>query len=140
MTAHRVPRTLLWRRIFSLPGTRLGWWSVGSVGAQVFFMVAVLGPTVGAMNAAGLPNLAARPWLIGTVLFVALSPALAGIVTGVVAVIRRGERSILVVGRVLLVVLFLLAEVTQERTRRMIPAMAEEDSAGSRGAHPRARS
>ena len=99
-------------------------------------MVAVLGPIVGAMNAAGLPNLAGQPWLIGAVLFVALSPALAGIVTGVVAVIRRGEHSILVIGRALLVVLFLLAEVTQERTRRMIPAMGRGGFHGQQGCRP----
>jgi hypothetical protein len=101
----------VWRRFFSLPKTRLGWWSVGLVGAQVLFMVAVLGPFVGAINAAGLPNLAGRPWLIGAVLFVALGPALAGIATGLVAMIWRGERSILVLGPVVLVVLVLLAEV-----------------------------
>jgi len=77
----------------------------------MIFMVAVLGPIVGAINAAGLPNLAGHPWLIGVVLFVALGPALAGIATGMVAMIWRDERSILVLGPVLLVVLFLLAEV-----------------------------
>ena len=81
------------------------------VGAQVFLMVAVLGPIVGAMSAAGLPNLAGHPRLIGAVLLVALGPALTGIVTGAVAVIRRGERSVLVLAPVLLVILFLLAEV-----------------------------
>jgi hypothetical protein len=101
----------MWRRLFSLPQTRLGWWSLGLVGAQVFFMVAVLGPIVGAMNAAGLPNLAGHPWLIGAVLFVALGPALAGIATGLVGVIRQGERSILVIAPILLVALSLLAEV-----------------------------
>ena len=111
MSAHRGPRPTMWRRLFSLPKTRLGWWSVGLVGAQMLFMVAVLGPIVGAINAAGLPNLAGDPWLIGAVLFVALSPALAGIVTGVVAMIWRGERSILVLAPVLLAVFSLLAEV-----------------------------
>ena len=61
-----------------------------------FGLVAVLGPIVGAVNAAGLPTLAGHPWPIGAVLFVALGMALAGIVTGVVAVIRRVERSMLV--------------------------------------------
>jgi hypothetical protein len=40
-----------------------------------------------------------------------LSPALAGIATGEVAVILRGERSILVLAPVLLVALSVLAEV-----------------------------
>jgi hypothetical protein len=70
-----------------------------------------LGITSGVLAAAGLPNLGGYPWLIATVLFVALSPALAGTVTGLVAVIGRGERSILVLAPPLLVVLFLLAEV-----------------------------
>jgi hypothetical protein len=77
----------------------------------MIIMVAVLGPIVGAINAAGLPNLAGHPWFIGAVLFVTLSPAPAGIVMAVVAVIRRDERSILVLAPVLLVILFLLAEV-----------------------------
>lgn len=81
MSAHRGPSPTMWRSLFTLPKTRLGWWSVGLVGAQVFFTVAVLGPIVGAVNAAGLPNLAGHPWLIGAVLIVALGPALAGIVT-----------------------------------------------------------
>jgi hypothetical protein len=72
-------------------------------------MVAV-GIASGVLAAMGAPNLAGHPWLKGTVLFVALSPALAGIATGVVAVIRRGERSILVLGPVLLAVFSLLAE------------------------------
>jgi hypothetical protein len=101
----------MWKKVFSLPKTGLGWWSLGFLGAQVVFMVAVLGPIVGAVNAAGLPNLAGHPWLIVTVLFVALSPALAGIVTGVLAMIKQGERSILVIAPVLLVTLALLAEV-----------------------------
>ena len=111
MTAQRAPRPTMWRRLFTLPKTRLGWWSVGLVGAQMLFMVAVLGSIVGAINASGLPNLAGHPWLIGAVLFVALSPALAGIATGAAAMIWRGERSILVLAPVLLVILFLLAEV-----------------------------
>ena len=111
MTARQAPRPTMWRRLFSLPKTHLGWWSVGLVGAQMILMVAVLGPIVGAINAAGLPNLAGHPWLIGAVLLVALGPALAGIVTGVVAMIWRGERSILVLAPVLLAVFSLLAEV-----------------------------
>jgi hypothetical protein len=49
--------------------------------------------------------------LIAAVLFAALAPVLAGIATGLVAVIGRGERSILVILPVLLVALSLLAEV-----------------------------
>ena len=65
----------------------------------------------GVLAATGLPNMAGHPWLIVAVLFVAGAPALAGISTGLFAVIWRGERSILVSAPVVLVILFLLAEV-----------------------------
>jgi hypothetical protein len=109
MSAH-VLHTPLMRRILSLPGTRLGWWSLGFVGAHALVMV-TLGIVAGVLDAAGLPNLAGHPWLIAAVLFVAGAPALAGIVTGLVAVIGRSERSILVLLPMLLVASFLLAEV-----------------------------
>jgi len=110
MTAHQAPHPTMWRRVLSLPKTRLGWYSLGFSGAHAVVMVA-LGIASGVLAATGAPNLAGYPWLIGVVLFVALSTALAGIATGLVAVIRRGERSILVLAPILLVVLFLLAEV-----------------------------
>ena len=56
MTAH-TPHTPLWRRVLSPPTTRLGWFSLGFVGAVMLLMFA-LGMVVGALNAAGLPNLA----------------------------------------------------------------------------------
>jgi hypothetical protein len=110
MTAHQAPHPTMWRRVLSLPKTRLGWYSLGFLGAHAVVMVA-LGIASGILAATGAPNLAGYPWLIGVVLFVELSPALAGIATGLVAVIRRGERSKLVLVPILLVVLFLLAEV-----------------------------
>ena len=109
MAAHHAPHSPMWRRFLSLPTTRLGWYSLGLLGAHALVMVA-LGIASGVLAATGAPNLAGHPWLIGAVLFVALGPALAGIATGLVAMIWRGERSILVLGPVLLVVLFLLAE------------------------------
>ena len=110
MTTQQVPHTPLWRQVLSLPTTRLGWYSLGFLGAHALIMVA-LGIVSGVLAATGLPNLAGYPWLIAAVLFVALGPALAGIAAGVVALIWRSERSILVLAPVLLVVLFLLAEV-----------------------------
>ena len=106
----RPPRTPAWRRFFSLPTTRLGWYSLGFLGAHALVMVA-LGIVSGVLATTGAPNLAGHPWLIGAVLFAAFGPAIAGIATGLIAVIGRGERSILVVGPLLLVVLFLLAEI-----------------------------
>lgn len=103
MAARHAP---LWRRIFALPGTRLGWWAVGLLAAHAVSMVA-LGILAGVLNTAGLPNLAGHPFLIATVLVVAL----AGTTTGLFAMIGRGERSILVIAPLILVVLFLLAEV-----------------------------
>ena len=109
MAAHHAPHSPMWRRFLSLP-TRLGWYSLGLLGAHALVMVA-LGIASGVLAATGAPNLAGHPWLIGAVLFVALSPALTGIVMGVVAMIWRGERSILVLAPVLLAVFSLLAEV-----------------------------
>jgi len=109
MTAH-TPHTPLWRRVLSPPTTRLGWFSLGFVGAVMLLMFA-LGMVVGALNAAGLPNLAGYPWLIATVLFVLGAPALAAVATGLLALIRGGERSIVVIASVLLPVIVILGEV-----------------------------
>src|SRR5215207_2082580 len=109
MTTH-TPHTPLWRRVLSPPTTRLGWFSLGFVGAVMLLMFA-LGMVVGALNAAGLPNLAGYPWLIATVLFVLGAPALAAVATGLLALIRGGERSIVVIASVLLPVIVILGEV-----------------------------
>jgi hypothetical protein len=106
MTAH----TPLWRRVLSPPTTRLGWYSLGFVGAVVLLMFA-LGMAVGALDAAGLPNLAGYPWLITTVLFVLGAPALAALATGLLAIIRGGERSIVVIASVLLPIIVIVGEV-----------------------------
>jgi hypothetical protein len=70
-----------------------------------------LGTAVGALNAAGLPNLAGYPWLIATVLFVLGAAALAALATGLLAIIRGGERSIVVIASVLLPIIVILGEV-----------------------------
>lgn len=108
MTVH-TPHTPLWRRVLSLPKTQLGWWSLGFL-AEHGLIVFAFGAVAGVLNAAGLPNMAGHPWLIALTLFVVGAPALAGITTGLFAVIRRAERSIAVVAPLLLVILFLLAE------------------------------
>ena len=109
MTAH-TPHPSLWRRVLSPPTTRLGWYSLGFVGAVVLLMFA-LGIVVGALNAAGLPNLAGYPWLIATVLFMVGTPALAAVATGLLAIMRGGERSIVVIASVLLPIIVILGEV-----------------------------
>jgi hypothetical protein len=70
-----------------------------------------LGIVVGALNAAGLPNLAGYPWLIATVLFMVGTPALAAVATGLLAIMRGGERSIVVIASVLLPIIVILGEV-----------------------------
>jgi hypothetical protein len=70
-----------------------------------------LGMAVGAINAAGLPNLAGHPWLITMVLSVLEAPALAAVAAGLLAMIRGGERSIVVIASVLLPVIVILGEV-----------------------------
>jgi hypothetical protein len=110
MTAHHASHPPMWRRFLSPPTTRLGWYSLGFVGVVVLLMFA-LGITVGALNAAGLPNLAGYPWLITTVLFVVGAPALAAVATGLLAVIRGGERSIVVIASVLFPIILILGEV-----------------------------
>lgn len=111
MIAHHGPHTPLWRRVISLPKTTLGWWSVEFVGAFVAVQVA-LGIAVGVMRATGLPaNLGAQPWLMALVLSVLGGLALAAVATGLIAVVRRGERSIIVIATVVLPIIFVLGEV-----------------------------
>lgn len=110
MTAQRVPHNPLWRRLLSAPSTRLGWYSLGFVGVDLLLMFA-LGIVVGVLNAAGLPNLAGYQWLVTTVLFVVGAPALAAIATGLLAVISKGERSVLVIASVLFPIIVMLGEV-----------------------------
>ena len=71
----------------------------------------MLGIVVGVLSAAGLPNLAGYPWLIATVLFMLGAPALAALATGMLAMIKRGERSVLVIASVLFPIIVMLAEV-----------------------------
>ena len=110
MTAHHTSHTPLWRRVISPPTTRLGWYSLGFVGMVVLLMFA-LGMAVGALNAAGLPNLAGHPWLMTMVLILLGVPALAAVATGLLAIIRGGERSIVIITSILLPIIVILGEV-----------------------------
>lgn len=111
MIAHHAPHTPLWRKILSLPQTSFGWWSVEFVGAFVAVQVA-LGIAVGVMGATGLlTNLGAQPWHMAIVLSVLGGLALAAVGTGLIAVVRRGERSIIVIATVALPTIFVLGEI-----------------------------
>ena len=77
MTAHHAPHTPLWRKVISLPHTRLGWWAVGL--ALTFVVLIIFGYNV-------LP-------LYGIVL---LFCGLCSGVLGLFAVLGRHERSALV--------------------------------------------
>ena len=93
MTAH-TPHTPLRRQVLAPPQTRLGWWSVGLAGTSLvliafsFIVFQVLGENLVllllslllAVPTAGVPTLVG--W--------------AGGVVGLIAVLRRGERSGLV--------------------------------------------
>jgi hypothetical protein len=90
----------LWRRVFSLPKTRLGWWSVG---LAVAFLLYLFGLTIGvsALEAENLPG-------IGLFMF---GVTLAAAATGLMAVLRRGERSILMIFPVSIGVSVLFMEI-----------------------------
>jgi hypothetical protein len=91
MTAHHAPHTPIWKQIFSLPKTRLGWWSVGFTAVFLLYLFGlILG--VSALEAENLPG-------VGLYMF---GVTMAAAATGIVAVLRRGESSILMVFPVLI--------------------------------------
>ena len=100
MTAHHAPHTTMWKKIFSLPKTHLGWWSVGLASAFLLYLFAL---TIGvsALEAENLPG-------IGLFMF---GVTLAAAATGLMAVLRRGERSILMIFPVLIGVSVLFMEI-----------------------------
>ena len=100
MSAHHAPHNPMWRRFLSLPKTRLGWWSVGLTAA---FLLYLLGLTIGvsALEAENLP-------CIGLFMF---GVTVAAAATGLMAVLRRGERSILMIFTILLGLSVLFFEV-----------------------------
>ena len=85
------PRRPLWRRILGLPGTRLGWWSVGLwvafFGSLSFTFLGWSGSILG--------------------YFAALGSVIAAAVTAAVAIFWKGERSLLVLVSLLLGLLIL---------------------------------
>ena len=90
MTAH-TPPTPLWRRVLSSPKTRLGWWSVG-LGA-VSMVLLIFGYDVFEVLAASVP------WEGVVITFLGITMLLCGLaggVVGLIALLRRHERSALV--------------------------------------------
>ena len=91
MTAQQAPHPTIWKQVFSLPKTRLGWFSVGFTAVFVLYLFGLI-IGVSALEAENLPG-------IGLFVF---GVTMAAAATGLVAVLRRRERSILMVFPVLI--------------------------------------
>ena len=80
MTARHAPHNPMWRRIFSLPKTRLGWFSVGLTAVFLLYLFAlIIGGS--ALEAENLPG-------IGLFMF---GVTMAAAATGLVEVLRRAS-------------------------------------------------
>jgi hypothetical protein len=91
MTAHHAPHTPIWKKVISLPKTRLGWFSVGLTAVFLLYLFALI-IDGSALEAENLPGIG--PFMFGV--------TMAAAATGLVAVLRRGERSILMILPVLI--------------------------------------
>ena len=91
MIAHQAPHPTMLRRLFSLPKTRLGWFSVGFTAVFLLYLFGLIFG-VSALEPENLPG-------VGLFMFVV---AMAAAATGLVAALRRGERSILMIFPVLI--------------------------------------
>ena len=91
--------------VFSLPGTRLGWYSVGL--AATFLVLFIINAAV------FLPAPGVAPWREAFVGFVLLLCAIGGGIAALIALIRGHERSALVWLALLpgLFVIFMIGEV-----------------------------
>ena len=111
----------LWRRVVAGPGTSLGKWSFALLAGFVvlmvlFFVILSLHGGVAAVRRATIQaggGFFFRPGLAGTLLAAALSAVLGG-VAALVAILRKGERSITMLIPLLVaafVVLFAIGEL-----------------------------
>ena len=97
MTA-RAPHTPLWRRIFTLPRTRLGWWSVGLAAVSVVMVLFGYG-VFEVLMVRVLGRYQQARWEGVVITFYGITMLLCGLAGGVVslvALLRRRERSALV--------------------------------------------
>jgi flagellar biosynthesis protein FliQ len=106
-----APKGHRWARIRLLPRTRLGFWAVGLLAAFAAFFILLI--SLAASGQEGGEEFSDNLWLALPGLAAGLSAVLGG-VTAAVAVVRRGERSVLVflpliVG--IFVAIFLLGEL-----------------------------
>lgn len=105
-----LPPPPLWRQIIRFPSTRWGWWSLGL--AIAFFVLWAIFFALVASGEKGGATFFSIPLLAISVLSAAVA-ALAGGATASVAIIWKGERSLLVF-IVLLLSLFVLVFVLGE--------------------------
>jgi hypothetical protein len=105
-------RPSLAARIFALPSTWAGLWSIAlAVGFFVCFGLFLL---VAATGQTGGDTFGSNLWLAVPIMAAGAS-AIGGAVTAIVAIIKQGERSFLVIGPLLLgllVAIFLVLEVS----------------------------
>ena len=82
-----TPHIPLWKRFLSLPKTGLGWWSVGMTATSLVLLI------FGVLVFEALVVEAACEGVIGTQAITMFLCGLAGGVLGLIAVVRRHERS-----------------------------------------------
>jgi hypothetical protein len=99
MSAQHAPHTPpLWRRVLSLPQTRLGWWAIGL--AATFVVLLIFGVVVFEILLVDVLGMDQQTQWEGVVLpfysITALLSGLCGGVVGLIALLRQHERSWLV--------------------------------------------
>ena|SRR5918994_3334359 len=86
MTTQHAPHTPpLWRKVLSLPHTRLGWWAIGLTAGSALLLI----------FGRFLVSFGASPW-VGSLFLAGLLGGVAGTVVALIALLRSHERSALV--------------------------------------------